>query len=283
MPLITTYRILREFLRYGFFGITIYGPLRSGKSVFTIKVLGEVYAIVERNDWKEFINLPFEEWRKYAETIQPDYTAWERWMPFLPEEFLHLVDHVQDIGCQQPMFVWDDAGLWASSYRWADEFGKAVSEYASVLASDFAGAIYTTPDPRWLLKHLRDVPGGHTARVSRTSGDLFDYQRYIRVHQGWLAPDLKKSGVEPIYEDWFKCRLPDDVFKRYNDKRRTYTKIAAQRIRDVLDQVRTKKGEEMEEKVRIDMEASTGIHVTDEGYYEIPVMRQNHRYVPKSG
>jgi hypothetical protein len=37
----------------------------------------------------------------------------------------------------------------------------------------------------------------------------------------------------------------------------------------------------MEEKVRIDMEASMGIHVTEDSYMEIPVMREHNRYVSK--
>ena len=102
MPLITSYKILREYFIYGFFGLTDYGPLRSGKSVFAIKVLGEVYAITARNDWKEFINKPFEEWCEYAQTVEPDYTAWERWMPFLPEELLNTIDKVQAPGHNNP-------------------------------------------------------------------------------------------------------------------------------------------------------------------------------------
>jgi len=264
MPFITTHKILEEYATYGFFGLIVYGPLRSGKSVFTVKLLAEIFGIIQRNDWKTMITRPFDEWNQYVDReTKLDWEAWKKWMVFLPEEWMEAIDSVEGAGEQHPMIVWDDAGLWASAYRWADDFGKAVNEYVNVAATDFASVCYTTPDPRWLLTHIRQMPGGHNARVIKTSGNIYDYSRRLKVYEGWITPDFKKGGVTSAYIDNYNCRLPDDVYNEYNVKRRTYTKIAKQHLREVIAQIRANKGEKAANMAEMEFQVKAGFDLAE--------------------
>ena len=244
MPFITTNYVLDAWKHYEYFGMIVYGPLRCGKSSFAVQELAEVYG----DPWR---NPPVYDWN-----------AWKKWMTFLPEEFFHLVDVVQQKGKQAPCIVWDDAGLWASQYRWAEEFAKRISDYTSVAGTDFASIIFTTPDPRWLLKHIRDLPGGHNGRVSKMTGNPYQRtHRYMKIYEGWLAPDLKKSGVKAKYEEFYDVMLPDDVFQDYDKVRRRYAQIAKQRVLELLEDVRKRKGEEYAETIRQKIEREVGIEL----------------------
>ena len=52
-------------------------------------------------------------------------------------------------------------------------------------------------------------------------------------------------------------------------------------LREVLEEVKRRKGLDAAENARIDMEVATGLHVSDDGTYEemVPVKRENRRWV----
>lgn len=229
MGFFTAMKILEAHQNYEYFGLVVYGPLRCGKSVFCIKLLAQVYGETRIN---------YDTDPPTLEVVKPNWDAWKEWMVFFPEEFFEKVEKVQDTGKQAKLIVWDDAGLWASQYRWSEEFAKRLSEYFNVVATDFASVVFTTPDPRWLLKYIRDLPGGHTGRPIKITGDPRTYTRLIRIYEGWVAPDLKKSGVNPIIEDKFSIRLPDNVFKEYDAVRRSYAKVAKERCIEIIKEMR---------------------------------------------
>lgn len=263
MPFYTTRQILEAYANYEYFGLIVYGPLRHGKSSFSIQVLAEVYSCLNQPDWKEALEYPFEKWVDWFNAfVQPnlDWNAWQKWMCFLPEEFFSIVDMVQKTGKQAPLIVWDDAGLWASQYRWAEEFAKRLSDYLSVAATDFASIIFTTPDPRWVLKHIRDLPGGHTGKVIKVTGNPYQKtRRYIKVYEGWLLPDLKKSGVKPIYIDMYDVRLPQKVFLEYDAYRRKYAEIAKQRAIEIVQEMVKRRGINYALKIQDELETKFGI------------------------
>ena len=265
LPLITSWKVLDAWRNYDYFGLIIHGPLRCGKSSLAIQIVAEVCGIIQNPDWKKMMNVDLETWSKWVrEETKPDWNAWKSWMKFLPEDFFGLVDIAQKEQRQLPCAVWDDAGMWASQYRWAEEFAKRISDYINAAATDFASIIFTTPDPRWLLKHIRDLPGGHSARVCKTTGNQYQSTlRYVRVYEGWLAPDMKKSGVKPIYEERFDILLPADTFLEYDKVRRSYAALAKQRILDLLKDVANKKGEEAAESLKTRIERELGVPLSE--------------------
>jgi len=65
MPFITTKCILSAWLSYEYFGLVVYGPLRSGKSSFSIQLLAECYGAIKNPDWKKALALDYEEWAEW--------------------------------------------------------------------------------------------------------------------------------------------------------------------------------------------------------------------------
>jgi len=41
-----------------------------------------------------------------------------------------------------------------------------------------------------------------------------------------MLPDMKKSGVKPIFNDDFSCKLPDDIYEKYMELRKEYADYA---------------------------------------------------------
>ena len=259
MPFIATRYILSAWLSYEYFGLVVYGPLRSGKSSYSIQLLAECYGTIKTPDWKKALTLDYEEWAEwFQENVEPDWDAWKKYMVFKPREFVQKVKETSKK--QRLLLVWDDAGFWLSHYDYHNPFLKAVSEYMNVLASDWAGVVFTTPNPKWLLTHVRNLPGGHTGRVIKLTGNPYAWHlRKIRVYEGWMAPDFKRSGVRPIFEENFSVRLPTDVFLEYDDVRRSYAEEAKNRMWETLEFIEKRYGRETAEKRRREIEKLTGI------------------------
>jgi hypothetical protein len=181
-------------------------------------------------------------------------------MVFKPREYVMKVRETSRV--QRLLLVWDDAGFWLSHYDYHNPFLKAVSEYLNVSASDWASIIYTTPNPKWVLTHVRNLPGGHTGRVTKVTGNPYQRTlRYIKVYKGWVAPDLKKSGVNLVFQDHFDVRLPDDVFKEYDEVRRSYADEAKQRMWETLSYIEKAYGAEAAERKREEINRLTGLNI----------------------
>jgi hypothetical protein len=160
------------------------------------------------------------------------------------------------------MLVWDDAAFWLSHYGYKNPFLKAVGEYLNVAASDWACILFTAPNPKWLLTHVRGLPGGHTGRVSKMTGDFWAQQlRYMKVYEGWTTPDFKKSGVNAVFMDKFNVRLPNKIFAEYDKVRRTYASIAKERMYSTLEYIEKAWGEGKATKVKEEMVAATGFEL----------------------
>lgn len=217
----TTRKILKAWYDDQYFGLLTYGFLRKGKSVYAMRVLAQVYGKKEVDSKGRLIH------------IKKDWEAWKKHMVWLPEDFIRKIQEVQDKGCQYPLIVWDDAGMWASHYRWGEEFSKALSDYVNAQGTNFASVMFTTPDPRWLLVHLRNIPGGASCKIYNNY-ELGKNWRKARAYRGWFSPDFKKSGAKAIYDDDFQVRLPDPVFLEYYKMRKGYNQIFIDKLRDTL-------------------------------------------------
>ena len=74
-----------------------------------------------------------------------------------------------------------------------------------------------------------------------------------------MAPDFKRSGVRPIFEENFSVRLPVDVFLEYDDVRRSYAEEAKNRMWETLEFIEKRYGRETAEKKRREFEKLTGV------------------------
>ena len=251
---------MNAWVNYEYFGLVVYGPLRSGKSSYSIQALAEVYGVVNTPGWKKALYLldwpSWVDW--FLENVELDWDAWKRFMVFKPREFVAKVKETNSE--QRLLLIWDDAGFWLSHYDYHNPFLKAVAEYMNVLASDWASVIFTTPNPKWLLTHVRNLPGGHTGRVSKATGNPYQRTlRYMKVYEGWMAPDLKKTGVRPIFIDHFDVKLPNDVFQEYDAVRRSYAEEAKKRMWETLEHIEQRYGPKTAERKREEFKKLTGI------------------------
>jgi len=258
MPFFLAKQILTAYLEYDYFGLVTYGPLRCGKSSHAIQVLAETYGILENPEWKKMIFKPWNVWAEwvYNKTV-PEWNAWKEWLVFKPREYVTLIRKQNNI--QRCLCVWDDAAFWLSHYGYKNPFLKAVGEYLNVAASDWACILFTAPNPKWLLTHVRGLPGGHTGRVNRQTGAPgAEKNRYMKVYEGWTSPDFKKYGVQAIFMDQFKVTLPNKVFYEYDSVRRSYAQIAKDRMLDTLDYIEKAWGADKAEKKKLELQAATG-------------------------
>jgi hypothetical protein len=256
------WKILQAYANYEYFPLIIYGELRAGKSVVCIKHLAQIEAILAHKEWKENIaKMTWDEWQEWVDMnimpelrdyshVSPYWSAWKRLMVFLPEQYMEHVDAAQRTEKQQAMLAWDDAGVGASQYRWADELGTTLSEYVNVGATDFAGQELTVPSPKWILKHFRDIPGVYTGQVIKTNSTG---SRLLRVYKGWQMPDMQHSGVKVAMQDKFNKWLPDPVFAEYDAQRRIYAKIVKERLRFVIQQMLETGKEKAAEKFKAEL------------------------------
>ena len=180
---------------------------------------------------------PWDEWVNWIrDKTVPKWDAWKDWLLFKPREYVMKIRETSDV--QRCCVVWDDAAFWLSHYGYKNPFLKAVGEYLNVAASDWASIIFTAPNPKWLLTHVRGLPGGHTGRVSKMTGDPWAQRlRYMSVYEGWTSPDFKKSGVHAIFQDKFSVILPNKIFYEYDKVRRGYAQEAKDRMLDTLDYI----------------------------------------------
>lgn len=259
MPFFLTKQILTAHAEYDYFGLVTYGPLRCGKSSHAIQVLAEVYGILANPEWRKKLYLPWDDWVNWIkDETTPQWDAWKSWLVFEPRDYVNKIR--EETGIQRCLVVWDDAAFWLSHYGYKNPFLKAVGEYLNVAASDWACILFTAPNPQWLLTHVRGLPGGHTGRVAKLTGNPTEkHIRYMKVYEGWTTPDFKRSGVSAIFMDRFSVRLPNKVFYEYDAVRRSYAQRGKDRMLETLEYVEKAWGKDKAAKTKVAIMEGTGL------------------------
>ena len=261
MPFFLVREILKAYSNYDYFGLVTYGPLRCGKSSHAIQTLAEICGILENPEWKKHLEDPWQDWVNWVtDQTRVDWDAWKKWMVFEPRDFVTKTREEKKL--QRCIVVWDDAGFWLSHYGYKNPFLKAVGEYLNVAASDWACILFTSPNPKWLLTHVRGLPGGHTGRIAKLTGDPWASRlRYMKVYQGWSTPDFKKTGVNAIFMDKFSVLLPHKVFAEYDEVRRSYAERGKERMWETLEYIEKAYGKEKAQASKEQIEKVTGIQL----------------------
>lgn len=236
-----------------FYGMITEGPPGSGKTRLLMKKLATVYGEWQTGRDKDDDKIT------YMPLECMDWDAWKTWMPHDLGEFLAMVRHVQNKGRQALMGGLDDAGRVASNQKWQTDFGRNINEYANVQRRDFGGLDFTTYSRAWLLGHIRNMPGGHYARVARISGNKSQRQlRRARVYEGWESPDLKKRGVKLQYEEHFDIWLPPRVEREWEPVNRKYAQLAIEDAEATYHRMMEKGRDKKAEGFRREFEEKTG-------------------------
>jgi len=197
-----------------------YGPLGIGKTTYACKVVAQIYGTKGNPNWE----------------------AVKSRMVFHPREFVEKTEALMESGKKDYVLIWDDAGLWLNSLEHWNPFVRSIVKYLNVMRTNLAGLILTSPMPTWVIKKVRGFPQAVTLRITRTRDDTKRRKRYrvAKAYRYWVIPDMKKSGVRIIYEDYFTALMPNDFYDWYKPIRDSYAQKAIRNMREELRNVRFK-------------------------------------------
>ena len=66
-------------------------------------------------------------------------------------------------------------------------------------------------------------------------------KRLARAYKQWLSPDLKKTGVRTVHQDYFHCHMPSDFFwDWYKPLRDAYEDMALNLMKEQWTKVKEK-------------------------------------------
>ncbi len=197
---ILTQKILKAYEENGLVIAEIFGKQGVGKTTYAIKTLREVYKELGYED-------------PWGEALSHTFFDIKDALPFLRES--------AESGKRIPALLFDDAGTWLIKYSWYQKDMKSFIKLFNLIRSLTAGILFTTPHPDDILKNVRDKTW-YKIKVVR-NGKKDGVQQGIAKHYRYLI--VKKHGelrnlVDEYAWDFFRVKLPDEVFQRYEQMRR---------------------------------------------------------------
>jgi hypothetical protein len=203
---VTAGKILDAYKNNEFQSFIVYGGLGYGKSSYSLKTMFQVYGTW---DWEEH----------------------KKHLCYTPQEFINIIKAAKE---REKLLVWDDAGVWIFNLDTYDPFIKTLTKWFSVARTKFAGVIFTSPSPMWIVRKIRYLPQCMIVKIVKSSGSS-PRLRTAKAYLNWTAPDFKKTGVKLKWEDHFNVRLPDDYYAKYNPYRESYAQIIQDSIEKELN------------------------------------------------
>ncbi len=220
------------FGRLSTFGIIIYGRKGGGKSTYAIKTVATYYMRREGLECGDA-------YQKALSTIA-----------FSARDLLNRIDEDREI------VIWDDAGLWGSTYMWFDSamrpYLEALLDWYDVARTDVNVLIMTTPTKKKLPPKIRDDADAIIARVNKHGVVNYKERRIktavlvaARNHESLYSDKMFRSE---LFRDHFRVWLPDPVYEYYRIIRKEYSKYAKRKLAKIL-QIMEQIGEDI--RVRI--------------------------------
>jgi len=201
--LVLAKKLLSAHKTNGFTGAIITGPRGIGKSSYALKVLYDVFIAMD-----------------YNETAAWDM-ALDRVL-FRIKDIIQFLDDNTDKEEREIGFIWDDAGVFGSNLTWYTNI-KLVHLLQSMMDTvrgSLNGMLLTCTNQGQLLKFLRRYDN-HIVIISYA-----EQGGWNRIAKGYIKRTLP-SGMQRVYpnfHDYFSCRLPTHIYKRYQIKRMQYNK-----------------------------------------------------------
>lgn len=213
MPALPTLALARMIVKAynndDFLPVIVEGGLRRGKSAYAIKVISQVLEYLGRK--------PLSRWNLRSVMGWEPRDVIETWL--LKGEK------------KEPVFCWDDAGVWLNNCRWNDPLLLTISEYLNLVGTDYGCLILTTPKAGWVLSKINAIPELIRIKIRKSMGtDNIDgndepsvrFARQAVGYKPWRSPDLKQHGVNKILLDDYSCKIPDDIYQYYKPLREGY-------------------------------------------------------------
>ena len=201
-----------------FQGIIIYGKKGAGKSVYSIKSLATWYMRVEE--------LPCGV--AYREALNS--------IAFSAKDLLEQIEMGRQI------VIWDDAGLWGSTYMWFDEekrgYLEALLDWYDVARSDISILIMTTPSKKKLPPRIREDPDAIVISIMK-SGHITGGNKLIKKSIAYAARNIESLWSDrhvrkALFKDHYTVVLPDPVYEYYQIIRKAYSRYAREKLEKEL-------------------------------------------------
>ena len=194
-------KILWAWRSGGFTSGIVEGPRGIGKSGYAMNILHDVFLC-----------------QGYHDEVAWDM-ALDR-MLYRITDIINFLDKSTRKRKPETMFVWDDAAVFGSSMTYFSDFKMVhlLQAMMDTIRGSVSGMILTCPNQGQLLKFLRR----YDAYIIRIN--YVEEGGYNRVAKGYLWRSLP-SGLQRIYpnfHDFYSCRLPNDIFERYQRRRKKY-------------------------------------------------------------
>jgi len=201
--LVLTRFIKEAYEENGFVSAVVFGRQGIGKTTYALIVAYQIY-----QDWDTVFDHLF----------------------FKPDE---VVDYLINNKSRAKLIILDDAGTWLNTMSWWTMDKIVFSELFDVLRTRTAGIIFTTPNVNNLISRIRDQIM-YRIRIEKVGKD--DWRRAI-IYSAGLSPKMQLF-VRKIGYDYFKCKVEDEVYKRYLQIREYYVE---EKIKELESAVYQKK------------------------------------------
>jgi len=203
----TIINILKARKTNGLYSSIIIGRRGIGKSSYAIQTLFQVFRTLGYD--KE------ESWEM----------ALERVLYTIPDvvKFLDNSRNKKDLD----IFIWDDAGVYAGGVRWFTHQKEMVllESISDTLRNMVYGVLLTVPDIRTLSRRLRSYDDFiikiYMSQNNNGKEPVDPNIRQARIYNKSMTP-VGQVRIYKQYNDNFDIMLPDWVYKKYQDKRRSY-------------------------------------------------------------
>jgi len=188
-------------------GAVIYGMQRSGKTMYSLLVMYDLY-----EDWDKVLDNVFfnleDLIRAIKERVLTNFSA----------------------SRQLKAICWDDAGVHGSKYLFfrSKQLAEYLQNLFDVIGLAVKAILITTPNPENLLKAVR---GYEFLRVK--IGKLNDGNRVAYGYKSILLPSGKMI-VRKVFKDYYNVYIPNDVYKQYLEMREQYLEEAVENLEQFL-------------------------------------------------
>ena len=150
------------------------------------------------------------------------------------EEFLAEIHRAYLTGQKLKVLCVDDAGYGLFAYNWHNLFVKSFVKFINVAGTIMSNLILTTPNPSMLVKKLTNldaifikiIPDGSVKKQGL-------YRRLAKGYRNIMLPSGCKR-VQLIFEDRFRCYLPDDEYQEYYEYRYSYVNDSVNELYNTL-------------------------------------------------
>lgn len=200
-----------------FLGFILYGRKGGGKSTYAIKALATYYMRTEE--------LPCGD--AYQEALAS--------IAFSAKDLMNLMDN-------RRIIVWDDAGLWGSTYMWYDPtmrpYLEALLDWYDVARTDVNVLIMTTPSKKKLPPRVRE---DHEAIIGRVNKNGYIKYKDRRIKTAIVVAAKNSESLygdkifrKELFRDYYSVFLPDPVYTLYRMIRKEYSNYARRKLGKII-------------------------------------------------